>query len=462
MNEYMEIEREIDLKDLLYRVLKSWRAILVGAIVLAVVLGAFQLIRGLPAMKDTAAVEAAQEEYSLALSTHETTGKRLSSEIDYLQRQSFSQQEYNDKSTLMKIDPMEKWTGELRFDIELERNEGYQSAVLTNRLLSAYLTYLQSDEFCDEMLARFPAVGEARFLKELYSAAADPDAAAITLRCSGKAEAEARQMLEQIKTQLAARYETIRSEVGEHGVSFSGEAVTCEVDLELAEAQKNNLEAVTDYAAKLKTKENELASWEKEAVPEPEYGTKSVVKKTIKYFVLGAVGGAVLMYIWFAGKYALSSTVKTDDDWKLYQVPVLGRIIQDEKKKKFLPGLDTLIDRWFGRTRTLTEAQSCALAAQSLGAALAARGLDGIALVGRLPEGKAEELTQKLNAAGTKATYRYAGDVLTDPATVQALEDGKEVLLLAERYATSFADVEQTLTLLKAWGKSVLGVVVVE
>ena len=88
--------------------------------------------------------------------------------------------------------------------------------------------------------------------------------------------------------------------------------------------------------------------------------------------------------------------------------------------------------------------------------------MNGIALVGRLSEGKAEELTQRLNAAGAKAAYRYAGDALTDPATARALEGGKEILLLAERYATSFADVEQTLTLLKAWGKSVLGVVVVE
>ena len=281
MNEYMEIEREIDLKDLLYRVLKSWRAILTGAIVLAVALGAFQLIRGLPAMKDTAAAAAAQEDYALALSTHETTGKRLSSELDYLQRQSFSQQEYNDKSALMKIDPMEKWTGELRLNIDLERDEGYQSAVLMNRLLSAYLTCLQSDEFCAELLARFPEIGEARFLKELSIAEADPDAAAITLRCAGKTESEARQLLEQIKTQLTAHYETVRSEVGEHSFTISGEAVSCGIDPELAEMQKNNLQMAADYEAKRKDKETELASWEKETVAAPESGARSVVKMAI-------------------------------------------------------------------------------------------------------------------------------------------------------------------------------------
>ena len=251
--------------------------------------------------------------------------------------------------------------------------------------------------------------------------------------------------------EMASELDTLTQQYGEMGLEL--DAIT---------EQYSDLLAITEYANKIGETNEALIEWEKEPEPRPEYGTWYTIKQTIKFIIIGGIAGVVIMLIWFAAKYAVSSMVKTDDDWRRYQLPILGRVLRTEEKQKFLPWLDTLIDRIFGRTRTVTQEQSCALAAQNLGATLRERGLDGVSLVGRLPEGQAETLAQKLDTAGAGVGFRYAGDALADPAAAQNLEGRGEVLLLAERYGTRLAEVEQTLTLLKAWGKTALGIVVVE
>ena len=466
MNEYLENEKVINLKDMLYRTLKLWRKILVGAIIIALLAGLYQVYRGMRPMLDSNAMEELQEKYEITLRDYEATGERLKTNIDNLRDQSANQQEYNEKSVLMKIDPMDKWNGSFQLYIDskyqIDPNLSYQNIDMTNRLISAYSSFLRSGELQKELLAQIPGIDEIRFLTEIYSVSADPGTATITVNTVGVTESDVQQMLSFVKTKLAEQYEVVRNVIGDHSYEILTESYYSTIDLDLDDTQKNNLLAITEYANKIGETNAELAEWEKKPAPEPEFGTWYTVKQTAKFIILGGIIGVIVMCIWFAVKYIVSDTVKTDDDWKLFGVPVLGRILRDEAPKKFLPGLDRLIDRAFGRVRCMTQEQSSLLAAQNLGAVLKERGISRTYLVGRLPEGQAEALAQKMDTAGAGISFRYAGDALSDPGTARSLEENNEVLLLAERYVTRNADVEQTLTLLKAWGKMTLGVIIVE
>ena len=106
--------------------------------------------------------------------------------------------------------------------------------------------------------------------------------------------------------------------------------------------------------------------------------------------------------------------------------------------------------------------RSCVLAAQNISAVLKTRGLSTGFLVGRLADGLAATLAQKLDASEESAAFRYAGDVLSDPDAVHRLENGNGTLVLVRRYETSCGEIERTVTLLKALGKNVLGFMMVE
>ena len=462
----METERVIDLKDMLYWILRQWRRILVGAMVIALLAGLYQVYQGVSTMLDEDSLQKAQNKYEIAIRDYEATGERLRKSIEILQEQSANQQEYNEKSILMKIDPMNKWVGEFQVYIDskyqINPNLTYQNLDMTNRLISAYASYLRSGELYQEILEQDPDIDEIRFLTEIYDVVADPATSTITVNCVGAKETDVQRLLNLIKTEFAEQYEMVRSAIGDHDYNILTESVYSTIDLTLDETQKSNLLSITEYSNKIGETTEELTDWENSPKPRAEYGVIHTAKQAVKYVILGGVIGVIVMCIWFAVKYAVSDTVKTDSDWRNFSISLLGHIFRNEKKKKFLPGLDAFIDRIFGRTRTVTQEQSCTLAARSIGAALKEQGFSEAALVGKLPEDLAETLCRQASATEQCVSLRCVGDVLTDPAAARALEDGSQVLLLAERYVTRNADIEQTLTLLKAWGKTVLGAVVIE
>ena len=51
---------------------------------------------------------------------------------------------------------------------------------------------------------------------------------------------------------------------------------------------------------------------------------------------------------------------------------------------------------------------------------------------------------------------------MTDPNTADNLSHSDKIVLLAENQTTRIRDIERMLTLLKAWGKIILGVVIAE
>ena len=78
----------------------------------------------------------------------------------------------------------------------------------------------------------------------------------------------------------------------------------------------------------------ELTEWERTPAPSQEYGTWYTTKQAIKSFVFGGIIGCVVLFCWFAVKYILSNTVKTENDWKLFGIPVIGRIRKDSGKHR--------------------------------------------------------------------------------------------------------------------------------
>lgn len=465
MNNYQNVEREIDLIDLLYRVAGMWRRIFVFAVIVALFAAAFKVVAGVRVMMDSEALEKAQSKYEIALNDYNATGERIKQNITNLLDQSAKQQEYNKKSELMKIDPMNKWNGNFQFYIDskyhINPNLTYQDVDLTSRIVSAYSSYLQSGELYSELLAEINTVDEIRFLTEIYSASADYGAATVTVSCVGKSEEDVRALLDIVKQKIEARFQTIKSAIGDHSYEIISESVYSSIDMELDETQKANLLAVSEYANAIGEENDSLTSWEREPEPQPEYGSWYTTKKAIKFFIIGGIVGALLLCVWYAFRYALSDTVKTDGDWRYFGVAILGHIEKDKKKRAF-HAIDALVDRIFSRGNGVSLDQSCIIAANNVGAILKEQNLAAGKLVGCIERPLAETIAQKMSAASPDSGFSFAGNALSEPDTAKKLDGTEKVILIAENVKTLTKDIRQTLTLLEAWGKTVLGVVVVE
>lgn len=463
MNE--TVEREIDLKDMLYRVAQKWRKIIVGAVIIALLAALLQVASGVLLILDREKLEDVRERYEVAVKAYEATGERLRARIDNLRDQSANQQEYNEKSLRMKIDPMNRWTGYFQFYIDskyqIDPSLTYQTPDHTNRLIAAYSSYLQSAELYGEILQNTEGLDEIRFLMEVYTVTVDQSAATIRITYIGATEAEVIRLLDFIKEKIAARYPTIRDTVGDHTYEIMTESVYSVIDLELDEQQKANLLAYTSYDGAIAESTEALSEWEKLPEPRPEFGAWHTTKQAIKFLILGGILGVILMILWFAAKYIFSRSVKTDRDWGHCGIPVLGHIFRDRGNRHF-PKIDAWIDRVFGRTPLGSRDETAVLTARSLEPVLKARGLTEAVLVSGIDGETGEALARTMDGAGEGIGFRLAGDILRDPEASGRLEKSGQVILLENAQSTRIEDLDQTRRLLQAWEKEILGVVVVE
>ena len=465
MNGYTENERVIDLKDLLYRTARLWRKILVGALIVALLAALYQALPGLRVMLDNEKLAAAQETYEAALADHRADGEQLRADLAELRDQSERQREYNNRSELMKIDPMNKWVGSFQLYIDAaypsDTAPTARNADLTGRLVAAYTAGLLSGEFYASVMEDLGTVDEASFLTELYSVSAEPGAAMLTVSVAEKSEADVRRFLTSIRAGIAGQYETIRTAIGEHDYEIMTESVYPTIDHELDAFQQENRLALSGYETMTDDASEALARWEKTSMPKMEYGAAYTAKRAVKAFIIGFVAGLVIMLCWLALRYVLSGRIRTVSDWTSYGIPVLGSVFRDPKRRAFC-AIDRGIDRMFGFRRVRTTEQDCALTAHSLDAAIREQGRDGMQFVGLLDGELAERLMQTMCEAVPGTSFRYAGNVLADAVGSKKLQQSDAVMLLAENQTTRFKEIDQTLTLLRAWGKTVVGAVLIE
>lgn len=459
-----EMEMELNLKDLLYRVLKKWRSIILGAVIVALLLGAVRFASGMRLYLDKEALQEAQNAYEITLSDYEATGERLRTTISNLRSDLEHQQWYNDRSVLMQIDPTEKWEGSFTIYVDakyqIDPALSYQNTDRTYRLVSAYAGFLQSGEVYLSLLDALDYVDELIMLREIYSVSSDVNSASVTVKVTGRSQEDVLQIRDAVKDLLDKEHTALVKTIGDHDYGILQESVYSVTDLNLDTMQKENILKISDYTNQIGTTQQELEEWSQEAEPRPEYGLEYTIKQTIKMMILGGVGGVFLMLVVYAAVYICSNTVKVDEDFQIFGLPVLGHI-RRESEKKALWKIDRWLDRLFlgGEKSSLEE--SCRLAGVNLAAVLKEKSLSEGVLVGDVDADFARKATELMNTEES-GRFVYAGNVLSDAAAAKALAEASEVILLAETGKSSVSHVTQEGTLLRAWGKTILGVLVVE
>ena len=101
-------EQEIDLKDLIFTVLRKWRLILVIALLLGVAAGGYKSGKELLKQKDDVFVAKLREEYNNDLDKYNQTKVGYERDIENYNASITYQEKYKKKSILLTIDPYNK------------------------------------------------------------------------------------------------------------------------------------------------------------------------------------------------------------------------------------------------------------------------------------------------------------------------------------------------------------------
>ena len=162
-----KMEREINLVELIWNILFSWRKIICSAIIFAVIFTGGKYLRDRSAFRMSLENDSAHEEIQLTAEEQEQVenAKTMMSRIENYQK-------YLDESALMQIDPYEKPVVELQYYVKSDYTYNYtrdNQSDYTGDIMALYCNYVRSGEMSDKVIkAAKLSISQADFSELCY------------------------------------------------------------------------------------------------------------------------------------------------------------------------------------------------------------------------------------------------------------------------------------------------------
>lgn len=479
-------EIDIEIKDLLWELVRRWRIIVVMALICAVGLTAYQY-RSDMNKTDVVVVKKTQEELEKAMSVQdvsEVTGAVAL--LNQLEQKS----EYMDASTLMQINPYAENAVLLQYVVEAD-------ATLESVIADAYVAYVE-DGYLAQTLSADEAA-EVVYIDELISVVKDTtdmyvysdtmdesiqmtiagadSGSCITVKVCGIDEESNAELATEVKSVLAQYSATLSSKVGAHQLKLVDEKECVLVDNALAELQNRNATAIKTISNNIDKMKNEMTGDQitlytyrvtgvtQSATTATTTSEPKVVTISVKHAVIGFVVGIVLGCGIALALYLLSAKLRNSEEIKvLYQVKVLGDVANPQKKKKVFSFVDVLIEKMQnGSKKTLTYEQAVQMVCANIAIDCKKNEQKKVYLTGsmmeQMPEQVMSDITKKCEEKGIVVEKGNA--IAYDAESLEALEQVGTVVFLEKKRTSFYDEIYKEILLCKENDIQVMGMVVV-
>ena len=448
--EYKTEDQVIYPKDLLFAALYRWKAMVVAALVLGLLLGGFMLVRGLWSTDGEAKSQALMA-YEQELEDYQRELAYLEKEVKRLEIAVADQQTYMDESLYLNLDPYDHYrcvtTFYLATDYQILPEMTYQNTDKTNILVNAYVTMLRSDAVV-RALAEAVQV-QPRYLRELYRVDVSETARVITVTLLHAQESGARAVQTELLAQLQGITDNLSESIGAHTLTLLEQNVDSSVDTSLLTLRRENEENLERVQKSLDEARVAAAAF---VAPVPvDASVRSVLKKAVIFAVLGAVAGVgcVAVWAWFA--HAVSMKVYSARVLRgRTGVKILGCMAAMEVKNP----IDRKFRSWEGREISPVQERAEVLA---LDIAQRCGDVKKLLITGAGDMEAGQPLIQALNKAMPGVVISGCSSVLHSAQAVENLASADAVLLVEHCGRSLYTDVADELVMIKDYGVKLLG-----
>lgn len=461
-------EMDINFKWLMYRVLRSWRVTVVWVIIIALMAGIGSFALKILKLQDPEYVTSARLDFEREHASWVATGENFEAQLANIEEAKQEQQEYNEKSVLMQIDPLREFHASFEmyvdYNYQIMPDMAYQNIDLSDRILKAYATYMTNGELYQYIIDNVSFDIERRYLGEIFGTSVDYGNNMLSVSVRQQNAQYCQEILDVAQTALQEKYIDVCSAIAEHTLSTTNAAAYETVNLNLQETQKANRQRITELDISLQEVNAEYLEWKTEPEPEAEITMAEVIKKSIKLSIIGGLVGFVAVVVIVVFVTILSGKLLNPKDVKdRFGLRIIGELPAKRVKKPF-----AFVSRWFAKFGGITatpEDFDCLvkMVGVSIKSDLASRedsNWTKIAFTGTVSE---EELTNTVAAMGLDSAYTAicAADILTNAESIEKLSEADCVVLVEKQEVSTMTDIAKELEALRAWNKPVLGAVVV-
>ena len=491
-NQYSSYEddREIDLIDMMFYLLKKWRTFLL-AIVFGVILGA-----GLYVVKNhQQQVAQAEKEAELLKNDDEnmfdekeyniSKDSKANMEIAYQYRQMYNKQlEYNQKSIIMQLDPNAVYTGELKYYISAGNNTGLLSTL--------YQNVLNDEKVLEELKKASGFHCDTQYIKELIDSwTADENAASININNSEgtdsvnavvknsfvtyKVISTSQDSCEQMLQVICEKVDELQTECEEKYGSYSvvevSDNVSLVTDNTYLNMQRNNVDQLNNYLYAVKNAEDSFSDEENKYYNKKylakEYAEKANTEEEkelllkeiqlepvnkVKWLVIGVILLVMIWTIYYVVRYFLDPRVKTISELQSgYCLPIVGHMKMKESQSK---GIDRILDQFYQSMKEQADTY------EYIVQAINAMGEKNMVLCGNVEIPEIRIVMEKLVS---DCKYLKMGNYISKD--IDSLKKGKELereILVISVGKTRYDEISRELLSCKLQNINIVGALAVE
>lgn len=462
----MNEEREINLLEMLLVACLKWRCIVIISVIIAVLAGGVAAAKYAIRISGPEEVKKLQADYEAEVAAWKEEGSQINNDISSAERSLAEQQEYNDNSWMMEINPKEQWVGALNLYIDtnyqIMPGSSVQNENPAKRICYAYSDYTTPDSFYDEIIKENELdFAKTTYLRELAKVEVSETRCSIKVSVVADTEERCKSLLSLFESAIRKRFDFINTTIGEHTLTASDISVYSMVNPELEKMQDDNRGKVNSLTAELGSLQSKLAEWEKKekSITVPVVTVAGVFKKSIKFFIIGGIAACLVLGMFFCAKYVLAQRVYGEEAFDK-DVRSLGELPENKKTTK---GFDALIMRCFdvkvNRSEYEQRVKIIAMHAAKLAEESEASGNGKTALVSDIDENELEELAKEM--AGTNEKIYAAGNILSDYQSAVESTEASNVIIVVKCRESRRENITQMIKQLKDRKTKVLGVMFV-
>ena len=496
-------ERTISNKMLIYKVLKSWRAILISIIIGMVLVNGLLALNTSQKIKEAkaelAALESVEEEENStgvvlpdsSLSTRVITETQVAVEVYKSLRKDYLQTlQYIQNSLYMQINPNSVSRYRLQYLLDNHFEVKYpiiNKKDTTNDILQSYMLRLTNNEVCEEIADTLGYETETSYIRELISVYSSEDI--LNISVIGKDQESCMKIAEILKKELDKSLVEFRKIYGQFDFTLINEEYYISADSDIFSKQlaqfthltstKNTFNGLpAQMTDKQKTYYYELLDSLFENTSDAEEsiemtadaaleGEDVIVIPTMQWYsikgtLIGFVLGLFLACGWVILKTLLSGSMQSEEDVR-GTAPVLGTLIREPEKRK-LGGIDQWLFKKLYR-RELMASEEERFDMITTGIRLAAERLEGkkIFVTGTDMEESAQKLQQRLvNDLKGSLDISCGRSALMDPMSLKTMSEADGVVLVETLEESRYEEVKRQWNLCEQSETPVLGYVIVK
>lgn len=338
------VDREINLVELFWQFLLSWRQIICFGIIFALLLGGLKYVRDIRAYQASQNVDKEQLENSLSEAEMQQVleARNLMARIE-------EYEDYLEGSALMQINLYEKPVVELQYYIDSDYTFNYTQESqndYTTDLLVLYYNYIISGEMNDKVIKEVGLSVDQADVSELWSIFQTGNTMFIKFTCPEKEKMK--DVANLIKSQLSKK-EAELQEVGSHKLKLMGEFENVIVDNGLIDRKNTISNNIATINTQLNTLKAGLTEQQLELVENGQEEAESALvvaspSVSVKYMMLGAVLGIFFIAVCITCKMLFTEKLQNPEEIRiLYSTRLLGEVSILSQKKHFFSMVDNKI-----------------------------------------------------------------------------------------------------------------------